>query len=294
MISTDVRLVTYSALPGGEPDTPLIRSALLEHGLSSDVAVWNDPRVDWAGARITLIRSTWDYHLDRTGFLEWADKVARRTALHNPPSLIRWNSHKSYLTDLERRGLPVVPTVLIAAAEQPGMEEVVDGRGWREIVLKPAVSLDGHGVVRGRVDDPTTLSRLRALAQETDVIVQPFVGSIVEGGEISIAFIDGRARHAVLKRPAAGDFRVQTRLGGSVAAIDMPAGAAEIGTAALATLPEMPLYARVDLIEDDGALRITELELIEPSLFMVLSPETARHFAAAVEARLRPAGAAER
>jgi glutathione synthase/RimK-type ligase-like ATP-grasp enzyme len=288
MISTDVRLVTYSALPDGDPDAPLMRNALREHGLSTDVAVWNDPRVDWSTARITLIRSTWDYHLDRAGFLEWAEKVALRTSLHNPPSLLRWNSHKSYLTDLDRRGLPIVPTVMVVAGEQPGMEQVVDGRGWREIVLKPAVSLDGHDVVRGRVSDPAMLSRLHAMARQTDVIVQPFVVSIVESGEWSIPFIDGVARHAVLKRPAAGDFRVQTRLGGTAVAADIPDHAVEIGSAALATLPEMPLYARVDLVEDQGRFCISELELIEPSLFLVLSPETAPHFATAIAARLRP------
>jgi len=288
MISTDVRLVTCAALPGGEPDTPLIRRALLERGFASDVAVWNDPRVDWATARLTVIRSTWDYHLDRTAFLEWADNVARRTSLHNPPSVVRWNSHKSYLTDLERRGLPVVPTVLVPVGDRTGLEEIAEQRGWREVVLKPAVSLDGHGVLRGSPADPAILARLHSLARVADVIVQPFIASIISNGELSITFIDGFARHAVLKRPAPGDFRVQTRLGGSVTPAVMPATAVEIGAAALATLPTPPLYARVDLIHEEAGFRITELELIEPSLFMVHSPDTARHFVAAIEARLRP------
>jgi glutathione synthase/RimK-type ligase-like ATP-grasp enzyme len=44
-----------------------------------------------------------------------------------------------------------------------------------------------------------------------------------EQGEASHIFIGGQPSHAVLKHPAAGDFRVQSTDGGSVAPVELPA-----------------------------------------------------------------------
>ena len=52
--------------------------------------------------------------------------------------------------------------------------------------------------------------------------------------------------------------------------------------------PELPAYARVDLIRlDDGTLGVIELELIEPSLWLEHAPDRGASFAAAVAARAR-------
>jgi hypothetical protein len=48
-----------------------------------------------------------------------------------------------------------------------------------------------------------------------------------------------------------------------------------------------PLYARVDVLRDaDGAARVLELELIEPSLFLDFEPGSAQLLAAAIARRL--------
>jgi glutathione synthase/RimK-type ligase-like ATP-grasp enzyme len=286
MNHVDARLVTYDALPAGDPDMPLLVDALARRGATACVSVWNDPAVDWSAASITVLRSTWDYHAAHDAFLAWADNVDRRTRLHNPPALIRWNSHKSYLLDLERAGLPVVPTRILRAGDAVDARTLAAGFACERLVLKPAVSLDGHGVFAGRAGDAETDSVLHGLLTSGDVVVQPFVAGVVERGEISVTFIEGVACHAVRKRPAAGDFRVQTRLGGSVEPSSMPGAAAVIGERALATLADAPLYARVDLVEDAGGFRITELELIEPSLFMSFAPRTADVLAQAILRRI--------
>lgn len=44
-----------------------------------------------------------------------------------------------------------------------------------------------------------------------------------------------------------------------------------------ATLTDVPIYARVDIVEAAGAWRVLELELIEPEPFFGLAPQaTAR------------------
>jgi O-ureido-D-serine cyclo-ligase len=49
------------------------------------------------------------------------------------------------------------------------------------------------------------------------------------------------------------------------------------------------LYARVDLIhDDDGAPRVLELELTEPSLFFEHASGSAERFARAIIERARP------
>ena len=51
---------------------------------------------------------------------------------------------------------------------------------------------------------------------------------------------------------------------------------------------KLTLYARVDLARDEeGAPRLMELELIEPSLFLGYAPRAARMLAAAIARRVR-------
>ena len=61
-----------------------------------------------------MCRTPWDYFDRPLEFLAWARGVAARTELVNPIEVLRWNAHKSYLVDLAGRGVPVVPTALVA------------------------------------------------------------------------------------------------------------------------------------------------------------------------------------
>ena len=56
--------------------------------------------------------------------------------------------------------------------------------------------------------------------------------------------------------------------------------------AILDVLPSVPLYARVDGVERGGSFVLTELELIEPVLFLGSVAGAAARFATAVIARL--------
>src|SRR5579864_4710442 len=103
----DFTFVTYDGLPDLDPDDRCAVEALARRGLTAKPAVWTDPAVDWSRAGICVIRSTWDYHLQYRGFLAWAERVAALVPLWNPLSLVRWNSDKRYLEDLDRRGAPV-------------------------------------------------------------------------------------------------------------------------------------------------------------------------------------------
>ena len=116
--------------------------------------------------------------------------------------------------------------------------------------------------------------------------MQEFLPEIVQAGEASLVFFDGAYSHAALKRPASGDFRVNSDYQGTVEPFRPDADLVRQARAALDTLEEVPLYARVDVVVRDGGPIVVELELIEPALFLSLVPEGAVRFAEATMRRL--------
>ena len=110
---------------------------------------------------------------------------------------------------------------------------------------------------------------------------------ILTDGEYSLFFFAGNFSHAIVKRPAAGDFRVQEQFGGRESEWDASADAQALAAAALAAAPAPPVYARVDMVGDAaGKLHIMELELIEPSLFLHHAPDKGAKFGHAVYAAI--------
>jgi len=91
----------------------------------------------------------------------------------------------------------------------------------------------------------------------------------------------------VRKRPAPGDFRVQPQYGAGHEWVEPSDEAIRIGSRALERAPGQPLYARVDLLADAGGLRLIELELIEPNLYLAANPAAADTLAAAILADAR-------
>ena len=282
MPAPDFTFVTYDGLPDLDPDDRLAVDALARRGLRAVPAVWNSPDVDWSRAGICIIRSTWDYHLDYLGFLAWADRVAAVAPLWNPPRIVRWNSNKRYLEELERRGAPIVPTAWLPARAPADLGAFLREHGWSRAVIKPVVGLATRNVmmVDGSSDG---LARAQAhadmLLADQDVIVQPYVDSVDEYGERALVFIDGEYSHAARKtafQPLA--------VAGEAGETAVVASADEIEVATrVAHMVDGVLYARVDLVRDAGGKPIViEFELVEPSVFLSLHPPAAERFASAL------------
>jgi glutathione synthase/RimK-type ligase-like ATP-grasp enzyme len=119
------------------------------------------------------------------------------------------------------------------------------------------------------------------------MMVQPFLPKIVEEGEISFIFVDGEFSHALIKRAAKGDYRIQSTYGGTEEAITPSTEDLSDAKTILGALDVPPLYARVDMLRgEDGGLLLMEMELIEPYLYPVEGPELGVRMAAAVKKRL--------
>jgi glutathione synthase/RimK-type ligase-like ATP-grasp enzyme len=282
-----IALATYDRAPSLAPDDRLLIPAFAALGIDAEPAVWSSPDVVWEMYDGVVVRSCWDYHLRYAQFRVWLERLdAGRVAVWNPIALLEWNSHKRYLIDLSRRGVAIVPTRLVAGGADAVTSAVAEA-GWPRFVLKPAVSASGfetHAMTAK--PDAAAMNTIARVAGLGDVLVQPFMEEVPSHGEYSLIYIGGAFSHAAIKRAGGAEFRVQTEHGGSVTPVDAEAWLIESGAKALAALPEVPLYARVDGVVRGGELLLMELELIEPNLFLELKPDSAGAFAWAVSKSL--------
>jgi len=149
----DIALATYTQLPDLDADNALLIPALAERGLRARPVVWNDPSVDWSLPKVTVIRSTWDYHHQRSTFLAWAEGVARLHDLWNPLELLRWNTHKFYLRDLEQQDIPIIPTLWLEQGTRADLAVLMKQHGWPKVIIKPAVSASAYATMLVTVVD---------------------------------------------------------------------------------------------------------------------------------------------
>jgi glutathione synthase/RimK-type ligase-like ATP-grasp enzyme len=245
-------------------------AALREGGATVDAVPWNEAS-DLARYDLVLPLVAWGYHQDYERWLALLDRLETAGArMINPPALLRWNGDKAYLAELADKGVPTVPTFAVEACRDEDIEEARSRFDSEWLVIKPPVSASAFGTHRIGPNDGLPES-----SRGKPMIVQPLIEEISRTGEFSLMLFDGEYSHAVVKRPKSGDFRVQEYHGGvSLPCEAPPAGAIELAKAALRAAPAVASYARVDIIPDDeGILRIMELELIEPALFLDYAPD---------------------
>ena len=255
-----------------------VEAAILgQIGIEVEPVVWTE-LVDPAGFDLILPLVAWGYHLDYPRWLALLKRAdVERWPLLNPPTLLRWNGDKSYLRELGAKGIPTVTTVEVSALDPTSLGGAAAKLGAIDLVVKPPISGGASGTYRLRADDPIPDD-----VAGQRMMVQTFQPTIT-AGEWSIILFGGKFSHAVIKTPAKGEFRVQPHLGGTDQYAVPPRGAIELAKAALAAAPAEALYARVDMIANaTGALKIMELELIEPALFLHHAPDKGVAFASAV------------
>ena len=231
---------------------------------------WDDPGVDWSGADVVAVRSTWDYHRRTAEFLAWAREVESQTLLLNGSEVFAWNSDKRYLVDLE---LPHVPT---APLDDPdGLAALI--QQWGTVVVKPRVGASGIGVVVA--SGPDDAARLTG----GPWVVQPLVESVRTVGETSVFVFGGRASSQVDKLPGGDEVRVHEEYGGSSVAVPLGPERAALAERAVAWVGERfgraPAYARIDVMRWQDGWVVSELELIEPGLYLDVDPTPAEAFA---------------
>jgi glutathione synthase/RimK-type ligase-like ATP-grasp enzyme len=294
---SDSRLavVTGEAAPELTDDGRAIAAALSDRGFETTPVVWTDESVDWTNYDVAVLRSCWNYPTDPDRFRGVLDAMATAdVAVVNPPRVVRWNLHKSYLFDLQAGGVQIPATELVERGSEASLTGVLRERGLDEAVVKPAIGTASTDVWRtGLADAPADEGRFARLVADGDVLVQAFVPEIVDG-ERSIVCFGGAYSHAWNSPTEPDDV---TAFGDADASYDPDDRIVEEAVDALETAcdvaevaPDELPYARVDYVERDGSLLLMELELIEPYLGLDRGGNTVERFCDAITGAIGRSG----
>lgn len=261
-----------------------LEPAFAAAGLTLRVIDWEAPMGEFEGVSLALIGTAWNYQ-DKT-----ADFLAKLEALTeagitvcNPPEVARWNIAKTYLRTLAEAGAATIPTLWRETVTAKGVAEAMDVFETDRLVVKRQVGAGAEGQElfrRSSLPGPDWSFGHPAM-------LQPYLPAIAEEGELSFVVIDGTVSHAIRKRPAEGDYRIQSLYGGLESPHEASEDEREAVAAIMAALPfATPLYARIDMLRDGDALRLMEAELIEPYLYPEQGPQLGEGLAAAIVKRL--------
>ena len=290
-----VGLATCAALPSGDPDDAHLLSALERADLSYAWVPWTttDPRTLGESVDALVLRSTWDYTDNYPDFMQWLDAID--IPIHNPRDIVKWNSDKRYLLELDAAGVPTVPTQIVESVDQAWDAPA----GFAEFVVKPTRGAGSKGAKRFLAAelDAARAHAIELIASGSPAMVQPYLPSVDDGSETALVHFDGVFSHSITKGPMLSKDGVRQMVDDlyvveSIEHRQASEAQREVARQAIAAIPtttthRAPLYARVDVIDDhSGAPIVLELELVEPSLFFSFDPEAADRFVEAISARV--------
>jgi len=258
---------------------------LADIGWQVSTVSWRQQAIPWRDFDVVIIRSTWDYWNDVPGFLEALDRISRETRLANPLDLVHWNLSKTYLRDLEGKGVGIVPTLWAGHPTVSQMGGAHDALQSDELVIKPVVGANGEDAYRiSRSDSAQRLERIARRFQRREGMLQRFMPCILSEGEFSLFYFNGEFSHAIIKKPAEAEFRSQEERGAEIMAVVPEDLLLRRGRQAIATISPAPLYTRVDFVRDEREdFLVMEMELIEPSMYLRMEPGAAMRFARAID-----------
>jgi len=286
----NIALITY--LDQGAYDTTTVESEddklldfLKEKGLKIEKVIWNDQNINWENYALAILKSPWDYFDLIEDFCKWLDHLEeKKVHLLNAIDIVRWNSNKRYLQEIEAAGLKITPSIFINKKESINLNHFFEKFNTDKLIVKPCVSGGAKNTFKVTADNVHEINhKLQQLVQNEDFIVQPFLPEILESGEWSFVFFNGKYSHSLIKQAKAGDFRVQPAHGGSVHPQQPNEDLIAIAQNYVSLFAKNCLYARVDGTFVNGEFLLMELELIEPFLFLNTDPENYNRYYQALQ-----------
>ena len=292
---TDITLLTCRAYYKPDNVTPYIQNILLEQellksafeaqGLKVDITYWDNPTYEWQETKSVLFRTIWDYFERFDEFWDWLEQVKTKTRLINSYEHIKWNIDKHYLKDMSSWGIETVPTYFADKGCNMKLHEIAKRNQWKDLVIKPAISASAFKTYKILANEIQVNEKLfNSLVQERNMLVQPYFETITQLGEASLMVFDGKFTHAILKKAQPGDFRVQDDFGGTVHNYIPTKAEINFAEKVFETCKTKPVYGRVDIVWDnDKNFYLSELEIIEPELWIRNYPKCAERIAEAVD-----------
>lgn len=253
-----------------EKENELLLEYLQQKGLDIHKESWDDPAVDWQSYDVAVLKAPWDYFDKFKQFNAWLNKLEQlQLKLLNPVQVVRWNSDKHYMQDIEAAGLSIIPSLFIQKGEQAQLSDYFEKLQTDTLIIKPTVSGGAKNTLLFTQETESVISPgIQKLLEEEAFIVQPFIREIKTEGEWSLVYFGGNYSHCILKKAASDDFRVQHIHGGSVHPMDAPPELKALAQQYIDSFAKGCLYARVDGVMVDGVFQLMELELIEPYLYL--------------------------
>ena len=274
----DFALITCCVLPEPDPDEAPLLAACAAAGLDVEMAAWDDAGVDWSRFGAVKLHSCWNYYEDPESFRSWIERASNLTRLWNPKEMVLRNLDKRYLGELESAEIPIVPTWYLKS--ETDLLDALEQTDWLRFVVKPTVSAASYMTKRFTRDEVECAQKfVGEILATREAMMQPYIESVESGGEVSLIHIDGELTHCITKQPrfTGSDEKVSEGFQPNEA---MVAAAEEV----IATIKEPWLYARVDLMEAaPGQWLLSELELVEPTLFLLQHPPAVERLVAAMK-----------
>jgi glutathione synthase/RimK-type ligase-like ATP-grasp enzyme len=284
-----IAFVTYSTKPDFASDDLPVVDLLRSKSIEVQSLPWDGDSDKWNTFDSVVIRSCWNYHLHSEKFMQWLDRMeSQKAKLLNSAKTVRWNLHKGYLQELERKGVPLPETIWLKKGADANLSQLITEKNWEKAVVKPAISATAFNTFLVSKEEAHQLQlKFAEQLQDADMLVQKFMPEVQQEGEWSLIFFDKKFSHAVIKRPAAKDFRVQNDFGGSAELASPPHFALGQAEKILSLIDEPLLYARVDGVISNNQFLLMELELIEPMLFLADGKDAAERFADSIIEKCR-------
>lgn len=236
-------------------------------GMEAQLVRWREIGARAGEFDAVLPLLVWDYFEDNErAFLKQLGLADAKTKVFNNYNCVKWNARKSYLDELERSGAPVIQTVVLERASESAVMKAFETLKTDKVVIKPQVGGGAWKQVLYTKGDPFPA---KDTLPPAEAMVQAFLPSVVDEGEYSFLYFSGQFSHGVIKRAKKGDYRVQSIYEGTEDSYKPNQAERDTARAVLDALEFTPLYARVDLIRGrDGKLKLIELEMIEPYLYL--------------------------
>jgi glutathione synthase/RimK-type ligase-like ATP-grasp enzyme len=276
-----IAFLTMDSLENFECYDHLLVRPFNQSGWEVEGISWCKENVNWNDYESVIVRSTWDYQNNHKKFLMVLENINNSSAtLFNDFKTIKWNMNKTYLQDIQERGINIVPTIWEKNFTVEKLKKYFAVLSTDEIIIKPNISANADNTYllkEGGIENFAPI--LSSVFKSINYMVQPFMKNIIREGEYSLFYFDGKYSHTILKTPKEDDFRVQEEHGGRLKLINADLQQQKIAQNIISKLDPIPLYARVDLVRDHkDSFALMELELIEPSLYFQLDQESTQRF----------------
>lgn len=275
-----IALVTYKENPKLPDGEQLLYKELKRRGFQVSEIPWDKSGIDWKDFDRVILRTSWDYHVRVKEFVAWLNRLKKESVnFWNPIDVIMWNIDKHYLRDLMAKKIPIIPTLFIDQKQHYDLEKNIIQLETNTVIVKPTIGISAYGVKKFDKNHSTTIKQyVDQLLIQGDVMLQKFMPQILTQGEYSFIFFDKKYSHASLKKPSPTDYRTQPHFGGSEGVAYPSPGLISQAKKVVDSVESPLLYARVDGIDDNGVLRLMELEIAEPYLFFEQDQQATNRF----------------